>query len=81
MPVISWSKAECKNSFLHIYDIIWQDQTASVELCKICKDLKVFRICNGKVDNQSYLASHLHQALPRWHRLWNRQYNFAKKIK
>lgn len=76
---ISWSKSECKSDgWLHNYQIIGQDNKAVMEMCKLCRDIQVFKIVNGKIDNQTYLSYHLHNALPKWHRLFNRQYPNAK---
>lgn len=80
MPVISWSRSECKDSWLHIYEIMRQSQSAVVEICKLCGDKQVFKLFKGNPDKQTYLAAHLHQALPRFHRLWSRQYTLFKKL-
>ena len=80
MKVISWSKSDCKDGWLHIFEIVGQDSGASIEICKICGDLQVFPIVNGKPDNQTYLSYHLHSALPPWHPLHDRQYKLFKQI-
>lgn len=76
--VISWSKSECKDSYLHDYQLIWQDQGAVVEICKICRDKQVFKIVNGRINNIQYLQYHLKQALPVFHRLYKRQHGNKK---
>lgn len=78
MSVISWSKSECKDGYLHQYQIITQDSNAVVEMCKLCKDMQVFKIVNGKVDNINYLKYHLRNALPPFHRLFKREFPNAK---
>lgn len=80
MKTISWSKSECKDGWLHRYKIIGQDQNAVVEMCEICRDTQTFKIVNGRVDNMTYLRYHLHSALPRWHRLWERQYTLFQEL-
>lgn len=74
MAVISWSKSECSDGYLHRYRIIGQDDRAVMEICDLCRDVQVFKIFNGRVDNITYLQYHLRSALPRWHRLYEREY-------
>lgn len=73
MAVISWSKSECKDSYLHDYKIVGQDKNAVMEICKICGDLQVFKLFKGNPDKQTYLSYHLKQALPVFHRLYLRE--------
>lgn len=75
MSVISWSKSECKDSYLHRYRIIGQDSRAVMEICEICRDVQVFKLFKGNPDKQTYLASHLRSALPVFHRLYPREYS------
>lgn len=74
--LISWSKSECGvgNGWLHKYNIIKEYSDASMEMCERCKDIQVFKTKNGRVHNINYLAYHLRSALPRHHKLYNREY-------
>lgn len=78
MPVISWSKSECRDGWLHRYKMFAQDSNAVMEICELCRDVQVFRIVNGKTDNQTYLKYHLRSALPPWHTLYQREYKHKK---
>lgn len=73
--LISWSKSECQNNgWLHNYKIFAEYPNAVKEMCSICKDIKIFKTKNGRTHNITYLSYHLRQALPKYHRLYKREY-------
>lgn len=78
MAVISWSKSDCKDGWLHDYKIIAQYPQGVIEGCLKCKDKQYFKVLSGKVANMEYIKYHLRQALPRYHKLFYHEYQNAR---
>lgn len=69
-----FTDSRCRNGWLHRFTIIGQYEQGIQERCGICGRKEFFRAYNGKVDNRKYLAFHMRQALPKVHRLYDREY-------
>lgn len=66
----------CQNEYLHRFKIVEEYPQGVLEVCEICGMDKFFRILDGKVDNQEYMAYHLRQVLPRFHELYDHEYSY-----
>jgi len=55
-----YQNSVCKGGWLHRYDQLRSYDNAVEEVCRICKDRKVFRF---NVPNRVYLAFHIRDSL------------------
>jgi hypothetical protein len=69
---------KCLGSWLHRYQIKRQYADCVEEICDICKDRKLFRIIQGKVNNYEYLKHHQRQVLLPQHPLYDHEYKNSK---
>ena len=70
----SWANSNCKNSWLHRFEIVEQYPDAVKERCVICQKEKVFKIADGRINNEEYLSYHIRSALMPQHPLFQREY-------
>lgn len=70
-----FTDSQCRNGRLHRFTIVGQYDQGIQERCGICGKKEFFRMTTeGKIDNKKYLAFHQRQALPKVHRLYEREY-------
>lgn len=69
-----FTDSQCRNGWLHRFTIIGEYEQGIQERCGICGKKEFFRIYGGKIDNRKYLATHMRQALPKQHRLFEKEY-------
>lgn len=74
MTRYSWDNSKCKGIFLHNYQIIHQYPNAVKEICNRCGKMTIFRIENGRIDNNHYIAHHIRQMLVPQHKLYGNEY-------
>lgn len=76
--MIGTEKSHCKEGWLHRFTILRQSPNGVEEGCIICKEKRVFKIIEGRINNLEYLEYHIRQALPKWHPLFKREYPNAR---
>lgn len=68
-----YQKSECKiKGYLHDYLIKEMREGISMEVCRRCKDRQFFK---PDTPSKDYLSFHLRSALPKYHKLFNHEYN------
>lgn len=58
-----FDESECQNAYLHRFYIQYQFEEGVIECCEICGQQEFFKVVDGRVDNNHYLAFHARQAL------------------
>lgn len=69
-----FADSQCRNGWLHRFNIVQQLENGVVERCEICGIKVPFRIHEGRINNKQYLSFHLRNALPKEHRAFAREY-------
>lgn len=69
-------KSRCQNGYLHRYEIFEEFPNAVVEICYICRNKKIFKIVNNRIDNLEYLKHHIRETLTPYHPLFWHEYKY-----
>lgn len=68
-----YQNSECRNSYLHRFNIKAEYPEGVKEVCEVCGMSKFFRLLEGKLNNAEYMSYHIKQILPPFHPLFPRQ--------
>lgn len=68
---MKWN-SQCKGRLLHRFELVGECTSGVLERCTICHKKVSFRMAEGKIDNKNYLSYHMHDVLPKEHRLFGR---------
>jgi len=66
--------SECKGKWLHHFEIQEEHEAGVMEVCRVCKLRKFFKLVDGLADNQEYMNWHIKSALPKEHPLFYHEY-------
>lgn len=66
--------SECRNKGLHKFELVGEAAYGVLERCERCGGKVSFRVVDGRIDTNNYLSYHMRNALPREHRLFEREY-------
>ena len=69
-----YRKSQCRNSYLHRFEIKAEYPEGVKEVCIICGMSKFFRVIDGKLNNLAYMDWHVRNALPNIHPLFTREF-------
>lgn len=69
-----WGKSNCRNGWLHRFNIAEAHLEGVLERCEICGEEVFFPVIEGKTDNVEYLSYHARNALMKEHELFSREY-------
>lgn len=67
-----FQNSECLNRYLHRFEIKEEYPEGVLEVCEICHMSKFFKLIDGKLNNQEYMSYHIHNALPPFHPMYER---------
>ncbi len=67
-----YQNSQCLNSYLHRFEVKREYPQGVLEVCEICHKRMFFKIIDDKVDNQNYMSYHIHNALPPFHPMYER---------
>ena len=65
-----FQNSECRNGYLHRFNIEEEYPEGVLEVCEICFLRKFFRVMDNQLDNQEYMSWHVRNALPVDHELF-----------
>lgn len=68
-----WQNSQCRNSYLHRFNIKEEYEQGVKEVCEVCGISKFFRVIEGKLNNAEYMSYHLKQILPSFHPYYDHQ--------
>lgn len=64
----------CLNRYLHRFEIQQEYPNGVLEVCKICKLKKFFKVIDDQLNNYDYMSWHLIYALPTNHPYYRESY-------
>jgi len=70
-------ESQCKNKYLHRFEIVEEYEEGVLEVCEICKKKKFFKLIDGRPDNLSYMDYHIRNALPAQHPYYFHEHEFS----
>lgn len=73
-----WSLSECFDGWLHRFKILEQTNDGVIEMCALCSETVHFP---HNIDNLTYLAYHMREALPSDHPLYPHEFPGGVKYK
>ncbi len=68
--------SQCLGTWLHRFDITEELPTGVKEVCQICKKQIFTKIIDDKVNNLSYMDSHIRLSLPKIHPYYFHEHEF-----
>jgi hypothetical protein len=74
MNETDWKNSDCENGYFHRFNITGQDYDYVEETCELCGHQAYFKTIDGRSNNDIYLAHHIRSCLPKYHPLFEREY-------